>query len=244
LIRALLAGLGLSPAEQNRVFDQILDGDGDVLAKVKPARPQASRALASLLTSKGKSSGFLKTLKAQFGQGIPELKAPLDAFIDTVSLLDTLGYDYEIDISSGRGFEYYTGIIFQLLTGEEKIGGGGRYDALIPLVGGRDVPASGFALYLDPLMKAVRPAALGRPEAQRLLIRAEPGMVAEGFAIVKRLHRAGYSAELYLAGRDVAGFRWALDVRGKAPLFLLTDRVKRRKFEAQAIDDVLALLNR
>ena len=244
LIRALLAGLGLSPAEQNRVFDQILDGDGDVLAKVKPARPQASKALASLITSKGKSSGFLKTLKAQFGQDIPELKAPLDAFIDTVSLLDTLGYDYEIDISSGRGFEYYTGIIFQLLTGEEKIGGGGRYDALIPLVGGRDVPASGFALYLDPLMKAVRPAALGKPGAQRLLIRAEPEMVTEGFAIVKRLHQAGYSAELYLAGRDVAGFRWALDVRGKAPPFLLTDRVKRRKFEAQTIDDVLALLNR
>ena len=60
--------------------------------------------------------------------------------------------DYKIDMATGRGFEYYTGFIFQLFADGEHVGGGGRYDALIPLLGGKDTPASGFALYLDCLM--------------------------------------------------------------------------------------------
>ncbi len=242
VIRALLAGLGLTPAEQARVFDRILDGDVGVLAGVEPTRPEPGRALLSLLDSKGESSGFLKNLKAQFSRDMPELKRPLGDFISTTSLLDALGYDYEIDIASGRGFEYYTGVIFQLFMGEEKIGGGGRYDALIPLVGGRDVPASGFALYLDPLMKMTGLAALAKTSMERVLVRAGPGAVKEGFDTVSRLHEAGYSAELYLAVREGADSRWTLDVRSQAPLFILTDEVKQTKYEVPSIGEVLAIL--
>ena len=84
---------------------------------------------------------------------MPEISPPLDDFLKTVALLDELGLKYQINIASGAGFEYYTGLIFQLFIGEEKVGGGGRYDALIPSMGGGDVPASGFALYLDRLME-------------------------------------------------------------------------------------------
>ena len=81
-----------------------------------------------------------------------------------MTILDELGLKYQINIASGAGFEYYTGMIFQFFTGGEKMGGGGRYDALIPSMGGGDVPASGFALYLDRLMKLVKPEAM-RPSA-------------------------------------------------------------------------------
>jgi len=242
LIRALLVGLGLSPQEQARVFDQILDGEVDALSRVKPARPELERVLTSLLDLKGKSSGFLKNLKALFPGDLPELKSPLDDFINIVGLLDALSYDYQIDIASGRGFEYYTGVIFQFFIGEEKIGGGGRYDALIPLVGGEDVPASGFALYLDPLMNLVKTGALTKPLAQRLLITAEPQAMKEGFSIANYLHEAGYLAELNLLGQEPADLRWTLDVRSKAPLFILTDRIKHRKFEMQTAGEVLARL--
>ena len=242
LIKELLAGFGLSPAEQTRIFDQILDGDVDALARAKPVRPELNRALTSLLDLKGKSSGFLKNLKAQFGQSLPELKSPLDSFVNTLELLDTLSCAYEVDIASGRGFEYYTGVIFQFFIGGEKIGGGGRYDALVPLVGGRDVPASGFALYLDPLMNLVKPAALARPSAEGILIRAEPQVIKEGFTTISSLHEAGYLAELYLVGQELANWRWTLDVRSQAPLFILTDQVTQRKFEAQTASEVLTIL--
>jgi histidyl-tRNA synthetase len=241
LIRALLAKLELSPEEQTRIFDQILDGDIEALAKVKLDRPELGRALLDL---KGKSSGFLKNLKALFTPDLSGLKPYIDDFINIAELLEALGCDYYIDIASGRGFEYYTGVIFQLFKGEEKIGGGGRYDALIPLMGGKDTPASGFALYLDQLMNLVKPEALAKPSRQRILIRTEPGAVKQGFNTASRLREAGYMTEFYLGGQKQADFDWTLDVQSKAPSFILTDQVKQKRFEAKTADEVLALLSR
>lgn len=242
LIRALLVKLGLSPGEQAKIFDQILDGDVDALARLKPGRPELGRALPPLLNLKGKSSGFLKKVKALFAQNLPELEPCLDDFINIVDLLETLGCDYQIDIASGRGFEYYTGMIFQFFIGEEKIGGGGRYDALIPLMGGRDIPASGFALYLDRLMNLVTPEVLAKPQAPRILIRPEPEAMKQGFGIASCLRDAGYVAELHLGGQEPANLRWTVEVRSKAPLFILTDQLKHKKFEAETSAEVLKLL--
>ena len=245
LIRALLVKFGLSPGEQTKVFDQILDGDVAVLAKTKPENPELGRALASLLELEGKSSGFLKNMKALFNQDFPELEAPLNDFIDIADLLGALGYQYRIDITSGRGFEYYTGIMFQILAGKEHVGGGGRYDALIPLMGGRDIPASGFALYLDQLMRLIKPETKDQPPVQRVLVRPEPDQLAaleEGFNMIGCLHVAGYAAEVSLGRPVPAGLRWVLDIQGKAPLFVLTDRVDKQQFEAQTRDEVLKLL--
>jgi len=242
LIRALLAGLGLSPREQTIIFDQILDGDVDALARVKPVRPELERVLTSLLNLEGKSSGFLKNMKSLVPEDLTELKSSLDDFINIVDLLDALSYDYQIDLASGRGFEYYTGVIFQFFSGEEKIGGGGRYDALIPLVGGKDVPASGFALYLDSLMNLVKSEVLTKPLAQRIMIIAEPQAMKEGFSIANYLREAGYLAELNLVGQVPADLRWTLDVRRKALSFVLTDRINHRKFELKTADEVSARL--
>ncbi|MFC2041442.1 ATP phosphoribosyltransferase regulatory subunit [Chloroflexota bacterium] len=245
LIRALLVKFGLSPGEQARVFDQILDGDVEALAKAKPEKPELGRVLAPLLDLKGKSSGFLKNMKALFNQDLPELEPSLDNFIGVVDLLEAVGVSYQIDITSGRGFEYYTGVMFQLFTGKKHVGGGGRYDALIPLMGGRDIPASGFALYLDHLMKLVRPETLAGPMPQGVLIKAEssqPEVVRQGFNIAGLLHDAGYVAEVHLGGKEPANLRWRLDVQSKAPLFVLTDRISQKRFEAQNGDEVLALL--
>jgi len=242
LIRELLARLGLSPGEQTKILDQIFDGDTEALARVKSRRSDLEEALSLLLDLKGKSSGFLENLKALFDQSLPELKPYIDDFIATVNLLEALGCRCQVDIASGKGFEYYTGVVFQLFVGEENIGGGGRYDALIPLMGGRDTPASGFALYLDRLMNLIKPEALAKPLAQKVLIRSKPETVKESFTIAGYLHEAGYMAQLHLGAQELANFRWILDVRSKAPLFVLTDRVKNRKFEAQTAGEVLALL--
>jgi histidyl-tRNA synthetase len=235
LIRALLAKLELSAEEQTRIFDRILDGDVEALAKVKLERPELGRTL-SLLDLKGKLSEF------QFTPDLPELKPGIDDFINIARLLETLGCDYQIDIASGRGFEYYTGIIFQFFKNGEKLGGGGRYDALIPLMGGKDTPASGFALYLDQLINLVKPEALIKPSTQRILIRAEPEAVKEGFSTASRLREAGYMAELYLGAQKQADFNWRLDVKSKPPLFVLTDQAKHRRFEAKTADEVLRIL--
>ncbi len=244
LIRGLLLKLGLSPEEQAKIFDQILDGGVGVLAGIKSGKPELDKALSLLLDLKGKSSGFLKNFKLLFTQSMPELKPSLDNFISIADLLESLGHNYQIDLASGRGFEYYTGVIFQLSKAKRIIGGGGRYDALIPLMGGKNIPASGFALYFDHLMNLVKPATLAKPLAQGVLIDAEPKAIKQGFDMVSRLHEAGYVAEFKLEAKEPAEFEWRLNIRSKAPLFVLTDQTKQRRFEAQTADEVLALLRK
>lgn len=239
LIRALLARLELSPKEQARIFDRILDGDTKVLAKVKP---ELGKALPRLLEWKGTSADFVKQLKALFAADLPRFQPYIDDFTKIAELLEAMGSDYQIDLASVRGFEYYTGIIFQIFKGGEKIGGGGRYDALIPLMGGGDTPASGVALYLDRLMKLIKPKALAKAAGQSVLIKAEPPVVKEGLGIISRLHEAGYRAELYLGAQEPPDFDWTIDIKSQAPRFILTDQAKQQKIAAQTIDEVLKIL--
>ncbi len=245
LIKELLGKLGLSPEEQTRVFDQILDGNGEALARIKSRRPELENVLFPLLNPKGQSSGFLKNLRAPIARSLPEVVPYLDDFINTVDFLEALGCDYQIDIASGAGFEYYTGVIFQLFKGEEKIGGGGRYDALIPAMGGGDIPASGFALYLDRLMNLVKPEILAEPLVQKILVRGEKeDVLKEAFRAASLLREAGYVAELDLGGQKPADLRWTLDVQSKEPPFALWDKVKSSKVKAQTIEEVLQAIRK
>jgi len=244
LLRAVLVKLGLSPREQERIFDQILDGDMKALAGLRPAGREPGSGLMKLLNLKGKSSGSLKNLRGSAIQDMPELESAMDDFINIVDMVEGLGYDYRIDIASGRGFEYYTGVIFQLFIGGEKVGGGGRYDALIPVLGGRDIPASGFALYLDRLMNLITPQTLAGAPAQRILVRAEPPVIKEGLRVARILREAGYVAQLDLGAQEPADLRWKLDVRGKAPTFVLTDVVKPAKFELPTAGEILTILGK
>lgn len=65
--------------------------------------------------------------------------------------------DYFFDPTLARGLDYYTGVVFELKpTGkpeELSIGGGGRYDNLIGMFAGREIPAVGFSFGLDRLIE-------------------------------------------------------------------------------------------
>jgi len=61
----------------------------------------------------------------------------------------------EIDLSIARGLDYYTGTIYEtFLLADESLGSvmsGGRYDGLLSMFGGADVPAVGISLGVDRL---------------------------------------------------------------------------------------------
>ncbi|MFC1990677.1 ATP phosphoribosyltransferase regulatory subunit [Chloroflexota bacterium] len=244
LIKTLLAKLRLGTEEQARIFDHILDGDMEALAGISRGTSELDDTLLSLLRLKGQSSGFLKNLKALASQNLPEIKPHLEDFIETIDFVESLGCPYKIDIASGAGFEYYTGMIFQLFSNDEKIGGGGRYDALIPAMGGGDIPASGFALDLDRLMKKVKREGLVTPLSQKVLVKVKSiraDVLKQAFEVAGCLREAGYVAEINLGDQEVANFGWIIDVH-EGPLFALWDKVKAIKTEAQTVGEVLTLL--
>jgi histidyl-tRNA synthetase len=242
LIKALLARLSLSPTEQHRAFDLILDGDAAALAKVGRESPGLESVLRPLLSSKGQSPDFLRKEKASFTRPVPEIASPLDDFLRTLALLDDLGINYQINIASGAGFEYYTGIIFRFFIGGENVGGGGRYDALIPSMGGGDIPASGFALYLDRLLSLARPEAMAEPAPPKILVRAvSAGVLKNAFKLADRLRRAGYNVELDLDGKKITA-GWTIEVSGKPPVFTLIDNAKSRRKDYNTVAGLLRRL--
>jgi len=67
--------------------------------------------------------------------------------------------DFIFNPALARGLDYYTGIIFELkpskITQEQSIGGGGRYDNLIGIFAGRQIPAVGFSFGVERLIELI-----------------------------------------------------------------------------------------
>ncbi len=238
LTRGILQKLGLNSEEQNQVFDQLLDGDAAALSQIKVEKPE----LAPLLELRGKSSGFVKNIASALSLDLSELKPQIDDFVYIADTLQSLGYQYQIDIASIRGFEYYTGMIFQLFINDEKVGGGGRYDALIPAMSGKNTPASGFALYHDLLMKLVSPGLLGRVPLPKILVKMDADAANLGFAMADLLREVGYIVKLHLGGQGPTDTGWSLDVHSQSPRFVLTEVATQNKYELQSSEEVLGKL--
>jgi len=245
LVKALLKMLKLSRMEESKITNRILEGDWQALTRVKAANPEIQRVMTTLLSLKGKSSSFLHNLRASFPKASQDFKSSLEDLISITTLLDSLGCSYKIDIAAIHGFEYYTGICFQFLAAGEKIGGGGRYDNLVPLMNGEDIPACGFALYVDPIMKLLPPEEGKRVESE-ILVRGKEltsEIVGTCFAVAESLRDAGHTAELDFTDRKESSCRWVIMVSGKEPsLFMLTDCVQGRRRDAASMAEILKVV--
>jgi histidyl-tRNA synthetase len=83
--------------------------------------------------------------------------------------LAALGIGFEIDTRLVRGLDYYTRTTFEfaglaLVTAQNAVGGGGRYDGLVAEMGGPDTPGIGFGLGLERILMACDAEGTLRPE--------------------------------------------------------------------------------
>jgi histidyl-tRNA synthetase len=139
---------------------------------------------------------------------------PADAehFEQVKALLDCNGVSFDLDPTLVRGLDYYTRTVFEFecdrLGAQSGIGGGGRYDGLIELLGGQPTPACGWALGVDRIALALEPdeAQAGEKETNDgVFIFAEEVGRQRALALATELRRAGITADLDLAGRAIKG---------------------------------------
>jgi len=244
LIKALLSELGLCHEDQTNTFDRILDGDLTVLSNISPEKSAVGRTITALLELKGKSGTLLKNFKSLYTRELPGLRKHLDDFINIVNLMENLNIDFDIDIDTGRGFEYYTGVVFHLYADGINIGGGGRYNALIPILSGSQKPASGFALYLDRLMELIDTGALSPVGKYGVLVKTdstEPVIVKKGFELIHAIHAAGGMAEMDMDSHAPADFVWTVNVK-QDHSFVLINRTDHKEIKTQNIDELIKLI--
>ena len=247
LVKALIKELKLSHSEEAKVTSCVLEADWQALrlAAESCKMPEVSRLLSSLLSLKGKTSGFLQNVRTLSQQASQNFKSSLEDFTNIATLLDSLDCSYEIDITAIRGFEYYTGACFQLSADGEKIAGGGRYDNLVPLMNGGNIPACGFALYVDPTMKLLP---LEKKSKSDILVKGEglsPEIIETCFTLAGSLRDAGHPTELDFTGREESNYRWVVRVSGREPSpFVLIDRQMKRQRELASTAEILKVLGK
>jgi histidyl-tRNA synthetase len=81
----------------------------------------------------------------------PEVAREKRTLLDRIETLAARGTTRVVfDPAVTRGFDYYTGMVFEVFDADPKnarsLFGGGRYDGLVALFGGDPIPAIGFAL--------------------------------------------------------------------------------------------------
>ncbi|HEX5709658.1 MAG TPA: ATP phosphoribosyltransferase regulatory subunit, partial [Pyrinomonadaceae bacterium] len=109
-----------------------------------------------------------------------------------------------IDPSLARGLAYYTGAIMEAnvpdLSG--SLGGGGRYDNLVGMFAGRDIPACGFSLGLERIVvvmseRGMFPSELTGANADVLVTVWDEQSIEISLALARELREAGLRVELY-----------------------------------------------
>ena len=133
-----------------------------------------------------------------------------DHFTRVTETLKSLKVPFERDPHLVRGLDYYTRTAFEVVHGslgaQNAIGGGGRYDDLVQLMGGSPVPAIGFAVGLERVLMAQEAGSAAVPEGRLLkafVATVTPAQIPAALEVVEMLRNNEIAASVNLEERPL-----------------------------------------
>ncbi len=226
-------------------------GTPDARANYKNALVSYFRSKRSKLSEEDKKRLLKNPLRLLDSKepGMQELKAEAPQMVDwldeesrvhftrVLEYLDEAGVPYELDPYLVRGLDYYTKTVFELFAtsddqelAQSAICGGGRFDGLVELLGGRPTPAVGLAFGLDRLMSRLKDrqalppvvehadvflAQLGEMGRKRTLPIFEEFRQA-GIKVGEAMSKSSIKSQMELANK--LGAKWAIVIGQKEVL--------------------------
>lgn len=167
--------------------------------------------LLDLISESGKFEELLKKVKkilagSEIGEeGIKELE-------DIRSFAESFGISKYLllDFSLARGLDYYTGPIFEIaVKGYEKVGsiaGGGRYDTLIEIFGGRPSPATGISLGIERVIEILNEEGklnFGKSKVKIFVANVNEKVKKDAIKIAQKLRAEGINCQTDLMNRSL-----------------------------------------
>jgi len=153
--------------------------------------------------------------------------------------LRMVGLEFEIDPRLVRGFDYYTGTVFEFQSGrlgaQNTVCGGGRYDLMVEEMGGPPTPALGFGLGAERLLLVLKDLGVEIPADERLLaFVATIGETARaaGIRLLAELRRMGISADTEYTGKSLKAQMRLADKRGARFVVILGEEEVNRGMAA------------
>jgi histidyl-tRNA synthetase len=190
---------------------------GDALVAIDKLDKIGAAGVHAELVTRGVDSGAarrcLELFKAEFPGG---MRAPLHGDerasyaieqLETIAELaqGTAAFRHiRVDPSIARGLSYYTGAIMEIAVPDlaGSLGGGGRYDNLIGMFLGRDVPACGFSLGLERIIVVMTernmfPAEIARGPVDVMVAIWNHETRDHSLALASELRRSGLRVDVY-----------------------------------------------
>ena len=144
--------------------------------------------------------------------------------------LIAMGISFTINPRMVRGLDYYTGTTFEFihpdLGAQSGIGGGGRYDGLMEILGGQSLSGIGFGLGVDrALLAAIAEKTLPESDFTSDLFIIPLGDAAMEYAlrIAQDLRGSKFSVELAFGERSLKGSMKAADKSGAQFVVVIGD---------------------
>ena len=138
--------------------------------------------------------------------------------------LDSMNITYNIDSGIVRGLDYYTKNVFEIISGEFTVCGGGRYDGLVEELGGKQMPAVGFGLGIERLLLRLSENGVEIPMPEPVKLYIIPlgdnaGLMSQ--KLVFELRKQGISVETEHRGRGLrASMKYADKIGAQYTLVL------------------------
>lgn len=148
-------------------------------------------------------------------------------FKAVLEFLDEAEIVYNLNPKLVRGLDYYTKTVFEILPKKEEeklaaLAGGGRYDDLIEILGGRKTPALGVSLGLERVLEQIKKQNIPIPEGKKLdvlfvqlsemakkkAIKIFHQLIENDIACAELFHKDNIQTQLKLA--DTLGVRYAV----------------------------------
>jgi histidyl-tRNA synthetase len=154
-------------------------------------------------------AGFNETRLAEVGKHVGANPAGLAAITELTEILRLCAVTNArqhaiLDPSLARGLSYYTGAIMEIAVHDlpGSLGGGGRYDGLIGMFLGENIPACGFSLGLERILVVMNernmfPPGMQTTSADAMVTLFEGEPVEDGLRLAGELRAACLRVELY-----------------------------------------------
>jgi histidyl-tRNA synthetase len=114
------------------------------------------------------------------------------------------GVRMQLDPSLARGLSYYTAAIMEVNVADlaGSLGGGGRYDNLVGMFSGQEIPACGFSLGLERILvvmseRGMFPPSLATSPADVLMVMFDESSTASMMRVADELRAAGLRVFVY-----------------------------------------------
>jgi histidyl-tRNA synthetase len=208
ILRGLLNQKGIDDRTQNAIL-QLMDKKEYNKALELVADEELRIGLESLWELKGKTTFDTLDLIEEIVDGCDEAEAANENLRNILCFVSECECLVEkVDPAFARGLEYYTGMIFEVNVPELDValGGGGRYDRLVEVFGGKPTPAVGVAHGLDRIALAMQTQKVAISTEQGIKIMVIPVQeTMRGYAvkIANKLRKARVMTELEVMGRKM-----------------------------------------